>query len=110
MTTVPDCQTCGACCTTGAPGKHAEKIALLPIGKAEYRRLPSDVTVRADVTGLGKAYSLRFAGDRCAALDGVVGLSCTCRVYANRPQICRAFPAGSSHCLAARRERGIGAT
>jgi len=102
----PDCRSCGACCTTGAA--DGEKVPFLPITGGEYRRLPGDVVIKAMVPGMGKVRSLRFVGDRCAALDGVVGLSCSCRVYDARPQICRVFPPGSTNCLAARAERGLG--
>lgn len=104
MTTAElDCRTCGACCTTGAADVQDEKLAFLPISKSEYRNLPPDVVI-VGTTPMGKVRSLRFNGDRCAALEGVVGLSCSCRVYANRPRICRVFPPGSPSCLAARAE------
>jgi len=104
--TAPDCRTCGACCTTGA-ADSAGKLAYLPISKAEARDLPADVVTQVKLEGFGKARSLRFEGSRCAALVGVVGLSCSCRVYEHRPRICRVFPPGSTNCLAARAEAGI---
>lgn len=103
---IPDCRTCGACCTTGAADTSG-KVAYLPITKAEARRLPADVTTRATLAGFGKVRSLRFEGDRCAALAGVVGLDCSCSVYDARPKICRVFPPGHELCLASREERGI---
>ncbi len=42
-------------------------------------------------------------GDRCAALAGEVGNRAHCRVYANRPLVCREFQAGSEDCLMVRR-------
>ncbi len=104
---VPDCRTCGACCTTGAADGGRGQLAYLPISKAESKRLPPGVVTLAVIEGIGSQRSLRFNGDRCAALDGVVGLSCSCRVYDERPRICRVFPPGSPNCVAARAERGL---
>lgn len=44
--------------------------------------------------------------DRCAALRGPLH-DCRCTIYADRPEACRRFEAGSAACLAARRRAGI---
>jgi Fe-S-cluster containining protein len=55
-----------------------------------------------------RARSMRMVGGRCVAFrddlgDGRPG----CSIYENRPEICRAFCAGSADCLAARRRRNL---
>ena len=101
-----DCRTCGACCAGTGEAPFA-----LPITRAEARQLPRDV-LGGDphIPSLPQhRRSLRAAPDanRCAALKGAIGESCSCRVYANRPEVCRVFPAGSPHCLAARAALGV---
>lgn len=102
-----NCQACGACCTGAASDDATGILFFLPIAKHEFRRLPRAVTVEVDPMGLGKVFALAVAGRRCAALDGVVGMSVSCRVYNDRPKICRVFPPGSDNCLLARKEVGV---
>lgn len=99
-----DCQTCGACCAAPSP---SEGPFVLPISKAEARQLPTRMVARIAPLEVGKrvfTHSLRRHPElnRCNALKGIVGLDCRCEVYPQRPEICRVFPAGSEHCLAAR--------
>jgi Fe-S-cluster containining protein len=99
-----NCQACGACCTGAVSDDATGTMFFLPISELEFRRLPKDVVCEVDPMGLGKAKSLAAVGRRCAALDGVVGMDVSCRVYEKRPKICRVFPVGSKSCLAARKE------
>ncbi len=46
---------------------------------------------------------MRCTGDRCMALDGVVGTATSCRIYALRPDVCKACLPGDEACLIARR-------
>lgn len=43
----------------------------------------------------------------CVALQGDVGGRCGCRIYADRPALCREFEAGSPECLQARTAAGL---
>jgi Fe-S-cluster containining protein len=92
-----DCQLCGACC----------------YGPREY------VAVTAgDVRGMSRRTGSRYVerrGDRlwlkmlrgrCAALHARQG-HFSCRIYGERPNVCRVVVAGSRECLDARRRRGV---
>ncbi|MBI1207107.1 MAG: YkgJ family cysteine cluster protein [Azospirillum sp.] len=87
-----DCETCGCCCAfswewpTFVGDRDGEGIP-------EY--LTEDGRMRCD-------------GDRCAALFGTVGVEVHCRVYPDRPLVCREFAAGSPACRAVRRHFGLG--
>lgn len=50
---------------------------------------------------------MRCDGDRCTALAGTLGVEVGCRVYEDRPLVCREFTAGSDDCLALRRVFGF---
>lgn len=77
-----DCRTCGACCCT-----------LVELQKGD--RVP-----RAMV-GPGFTMATTFE-HRCIALIGRVGQSATCRIYPDRPRVCREVQAGGEMCKAAR--------
>jgi hypothetical protein len=87
-----DCRTCGACCDTDPswPRFTLESDAALS-------RLPADLVGTA---------GMRCIGTRCAALDGVVGHWATCRVYPDRPLVCRDCLRGDDACTDARARRG----
>lgn len=99
---IPDCLTCGACCASFVCVDVAPDN---PIS-------PEDCW---DITKRGK--SGEFTVDRfirrketdfsCTALEGEIGKNASCRVYENRPRMCRQFEAGSDRCHAVRRAYGI---
>ncbi|MEZ5427227.1 MAG: YkgJ family cysteine cluster protein [Pyrinomonadaceae bacterium] len=99
---VPDCLTCGACCGSLicvglSPGN--------PISSNDYW----------DITREGK--NGPFTVDRfirrneedfsCTALEGTIGEMVGCRLYQERPSMCRNFEAGSDRCHALRRAYGL---
>ncbi|WP_184446386.1 YkgJ family cysteine cluster protein [Rhodospirillum centenum] len=88
---VPDCEGCGACCAYSW-----EWPALL--GPGDGAGIPAyfieDGRMRCD-------------GDRCSALAGTLGEAVHCRVYADRPLVCREFTAGSDDCRELRRLFGF---
>lgn len=90
-----DCQTCGACCDYSAQWPRFSLET-----DAELACLPSALIAR-DEGGM------RCTGNRCAALDGVVGRAVSCRVYAVRPLVCRACVAGDDACAMARERHGL---
>jgi uncharacterized protein len=51
---------------------------------------------------------MRCHGNRCAALEGVVGVSTSCAIYAVRPDVCRACLPGDDACRRARARFGLG--
>lgn len=92
-----DCQTCGACCREAYDSVEVSRRD--PI----IRRHPELVQ------DCGTHKKLQRTGNRCAALKGghTVHEPYACSVYADRPQTCRAFTRGESHCLDARRRVGL---
>jgi Fe-S-cluster containining protein len=95
MATEYDCQTCGACCAYAAdwPRFTLESEAALAL-------IPPHLVDE----GRGR---MRWAGGRCAALKGEVGVATRCSIYEVRPQVCRACEPGDDACLTARRRHGL---
>jgi Fe-S-cluster containining protein len=89
------CQSCGACCAYSAnwPRFTLEDDAALALIPEAY--------VNARESGM------RCDGDRCTALDGVVGARVACVVYAVRPEVCRSCMPGDPECTMARRRYGL---
>jgi hypothetical protein len=84
------CRSCGACCAYSADwprfGLETE---------AEIEAIPRDYVDDARGTMLCE-------GDRCAALEGEVGVATRCTLYAVRPQVCRSCEPGDAACTIAR--------
>jgi Fe-S-cluster containining protein len=89
------CQACGACCSYSAnwPRFTIEDDAALDAIPAEL--------VNARQSGM------RCDGDRCSALDGRIGVTASCRIYAVRPEVCRTCQPGDAECGMARRRFGL---
>jgi Fe-S-cluster containining protein len=69
--------------------------------------------VRYNVVNLGVEYKYEdlYLAERqhpdgfaCVAFRGRVGGPCHCRIYVDRPTVCREFTPGGGRCLAARRD------
>ncbi len=96
---VPDCLTCGACCTflfvvgvkpsDGAPPETIWNVT------DESREIVVDSYLRRDAQTLF-----------CAALKPTANGAMPCGIYENRPPTCRNFEAGSDKCHALRRIYG----
>jgi Fe-S-cluster containining protein len=89
-----DCQTCGACCSYSADWPR-----LTTDGDRGPGGPPAEL--RTD-----DGY-VRCTGDRCDALEGVVGRTVRCTIYERRPAPCRACTPGDRSCLAARTAFGL---
>ena len=90
-----DCVACTACC-------QEARVVLRPADLERFRAhgrpdLAEDGPVHRDAMGV---MHLRFASLRCDQLE----TAGTCRIYAFRPDTCRAFLPGSEPCLAARED------
>lgn len=98
-----DCQKCGACCATfdvWLDEADLDRIARKP----HIRAL---TVLHKSPSGWSGTFMQRDAATgQCRALAGRLG-DCTCTVYEDRPELCRAFEAGSEDCLEARRRHGI---
>ena len=89
------CEACGACCAYSA---EWPRFALET--QAEFEAIPRHYVDDARGT-------MRCTGDRCNALQGVVGVATACAVYAVRPDVCRACLPGDEACTLARRRFGL---
>lgn len=98
---VPDCVTCGACC-----------MAMLCVGVRPHEEISAenywDITVAGKEGEFVVDRFLRRDGETfyCASLEIRNGMHALCRIYENRPQMCRDFEAGSDKCRALRRAFG----
>lgn len=104
-----DCQRCGACCSgwrvpvTGSDlvridGVHKRALVVLyeePEPDGEVGRMAC--TKRSNEDG----------PMRCVALVGKIGKRVSCVNYEDRPDVCRAFEAGTRPCLEARERSGM---
>jgi Fe-S-cluster containining protein len=101
-----DCVRCGACCANSDTNRAADSADYVEVfrsdGLMRRRDLFSLYAVRNE---LGQVH-LRLKPDQtCIALQGELGQSVSCTIYASRPSVCRRVIAGSEECLNARRER-----
>jgi uncharacterized protein len=98
---IPDCVTCGACC-----------MALPCVGVRPAEKVAAEDYWDVTVEGAGGAIVVdRFVRRDpetfyCTALEIVNNERALCRIYEERPQICRDFEAGSDKCHALRRAFG----
>ena len=103
---VPDCLTCGACCTNPQENRDEgfrDWVEIEP-GEVILKRKVAQKLVVRNADGVPH---LRLDGDRCAALRGKLGQRVLCSVYEIRPRACRRVEAGSERCHQYRRERNI---
>lgn len=99
---IPDCMTCGACCTAFP----AVAVCVSDTVSAEDYW---DITKQGESGEIVVDRYLRRDGETlaCSSLDGTLGKSVSCRIYENRPQICRRFEVGSDRCHEVRRAYGF---
>ena len=89
------CRSCGACCAYSAEWPRFSLES-----EAELDRIPREFVDDAE-------RGTRCIGNRCSALEGVVGHATTCAIYAVRPHVCRECMPGDGACLEARRHFGL---
>ncbi len=89
------CNSCGACCSYSADWPRFTTEDDDALG-----RLPREYIDRS-LSGM------RCDGTRCSALAGEVGVSTSCAVYADRPDVCRACDVGDDACRMARIKHGL---
>jgi hypothetical protein len=100
---VPDCLTCGACCASFvcvdvAPGNPVSSKDCWEITR--QGKSGGEFTVDRYIKRKEEDFS-------CTALEGAIGEKVSCRVYDDRPRMCRQFEAGSDRCHAVRRAYGL---
>lgn len=99
---IPDCMTCGACCASFvcvdiAPDNPVSSNDCWDITKH----------VKSGEFTVDRFIKRKETDFSCTALEGKIGKKASCRVYENRPRMCRQFEAGSDRCHAVRRAYGI---
>jgi Fe-S-cluster containining protein len=89
------CRACGACCAYSSswPRFSTEDDAALDLIPAAF--------VNEQHSGM------RCEGDRCAALQGAIGVNTSCAIHAVRPEVCRTCMPGDAECAMARRRHGL---
>lgn len=104
-----DCQSCGACCCNTDENRAEEYVDYVEITRrAALNRRPDLIRRLTVVNARGERHlKLKGAEQRCAALEGALGVRVSCSIYPLRPPACRTVKAGSKECLRDRRERGI---
>lgn len=106
---LPDCQSCGACCTNPDENRREGFAWYVEVPRGEKLLSRRDLMKRYVVHDDDGVPHLRLdPSGRCAALAGRLGERVRCLIYADRPRGCRLVEAGSPRCLEARAERGIG--
>lgn len=102
------CLSCGACCAAFRVAFHWSEA------EPGQGGVPPDAVVRWDAHRVALRGTDRRA-PHCAQLDGVVGASVRCRIYAQRPSPCRELRAAwedgtpSPQCDRARARHGLAA-
>ncbi len=96
-----DCQRCGACCASFRVSFYWAEADDAPGG-----------TVPAAWTRKVNAHLRCMQGTevhpvRCVALEGHVGQSVACGIYAQRSSTCRDVQPGDAQCLRARQRHGL---
>lgn len=106
-----DCQACGACCAHYANedlSSVGRRGMGLFISNDDVTGLPSNLVVLYPFSTGGHDAWLRAKRVdgrwQCRALEGQIGVGCSCSVYEHRPKTCRDFEPGSTGCRHARKE------
>lgn len=105
--TLDPCQRCGACCAAFRVDFHVSERA-----SDDTSGVPLAMTVPVTAS-LVRMRGTDDASPRCTALEGEIGRSVGCSIYANRPSPCREFAPyaalgiGEPACDRARRRHGL---
>ncbi len=94
---LPACLECGACCFSTLP--EAVRVT-----GDDHDRLGDDDAARFAVF-IGHRCYMRIEDGHCAALEVTPEGAFACRVYARRPEVCRAVERASPACNAERWEK-----
>lgn len=81
--TTHPCMRCGACCAHYRVAFHWSEAEPLTGGL-----VPSELTEKLDFHRLNML-GTNAAKPRCIALEGAVGQAASCRIYEQRPSVCR---------------------
>jgi uncharacterized protein len=99
---IPECMSCGACCASFVCVDVAPDN---PISSNDCWDITKECENGEFV--VDRFIKRKEADFSCTALEGTIGQEVSCRVYDDRPRMCRKFEAGSDRCHAVRRAYGI---
>lgn len=111
---IPKCRECGLCCTGFREDRYG-----IQIEKEDYGRLSYGAKLKVTMTRWnvidegGWTYWLQFLHQRvngvhpCIFLRGTPGRRVSCRIYKNRPGICRQYKRGGPDCRLLLREHAL---
>lgn len=114
-----DCRSCGACCIAEIerPEGAARSAGWADCTVIDVARLSREVRAKLASVTHGPIRTRAIAatptrlvakfGSICAFLRGTPGRRVSCRVYVNRPEVCRHFEPGSEDCRFARARIGL---
>ncbi len=106
-----DCQTCGACCCNTERNRSIANWEYIEVKRTErlYRLHREQLKVLGFRNERG-LWHMRLVGDeqRCAALDGKIGVRVACTIYATRPHGCKNVQPGDDECMQARHSHRVG--
>lgn len=98
----PECTACGVCCAFAL---------MVPVTMADSERLSDIVEITFDSEhpdiAVDRVLSRSRENGHCINLQGNLGEEIGCRIYEDRPSVCREFEAGSDRCHEYRRIYGI---
>lgn len=92
------CVSCGACCVTYRVSFYWAEAEALGLPEHLVEQLNPFYACMAGTNA---------AKPRCQALDGEIGSSVGCSVYAQRPAACHEVQAGDEKCNRARQRHGL---
>jgi hypothetical protein len=90
--------SCGACCASFRVSFYFAEAIANHLPDATVERINDRFSCMAGTNSLTP---------RCTALQGTVGKSAVCSVYAQRPSPCREVQPGDTHCLKARAKHDL---
>jgi Fe-S-cluster containining protein len=105
-----DCQACGACCCNTARNIAMRSRDYVEVTKGDMLYRDHKETLKTfGVRNDDGVWHLKLVGEeqRCAALDGDIGVGVGCEIYRLRPRGCRLVEAGDQECLIARKTHGL---
>lgn len=96
------CMDCGACCSYFRVDFKRENNPQVPAAVIFLKK-----------NGIASMKGAEIFKGRCESLEGKIGEKCSCKIYANRPDVCNLFPVWlpnglqNPKCIAARKHFGL---
>jgi len=93
-----NCIECGACCC------NPNDLKWIEVTEEDSLKINGDLLQFGDI----EKYAMKQNSDgKCIALEGIVGKSCFCKIYENRPFICKKVLPEDEICTSLRKVHNI---